>query len=639
MRRQFGLPLLTKELLEQAARRRTYVIRTLYAALLFFFALLMFYLTVYQQYTNPLDILGRGREIFMSVVGLQFAGIFLFMPAITCTVITAEKERNTFGLLLLTRLGPTTILLEKLLGRLAPMGSFLLMSLPLMGFAYSLGGVAQQQVWIAVWALLLTTLQVGALALACSAFFRTTVQAFIGTYVIGFLMYFGWPILVDISDTVRSLHEFYAESYIALVNSIAASVWPMAGQAVRFDVHPSRLHVPFLSTVTMIDGSGAPLWWVIPFSAPTIASIGVCLVAARLFVVCRAFVESRNLLLKIFRQLDAAFHRLNENRVTQGIVLIKESVRLPGDEPIAWRETHKKSLGTIRYLIRFFVATEVPILLLCCSVAMSDMSFNTGASEAVSVLFFMVWIMAALLVTVKGATLISGERSHETLDVLLATPLRSVDIIRQKFRGVRRLMIVLACPLLTVVLFQTYFRLSTWSHTGAFQNFGSRINPDPFLYMFGAIPAVLIYLPLLAWLSFAIGLRIKSQTRAIFASLALIVVWCALPFITGIVIHEGFRSVNYRESPLSYIFLLSPISVIAFSEFSELTMFNSTPWIATFVNWLIYGGLLIAVREWCLLTASRRLGRSEVGPGFRAGVQKPRAGFRQSTRPSQTAAG
>ena len=35
---QLGLPLLTKELIEQAARRRTYFVRMLYAAMLFLLA-------------------------------------------------------------------------------------------------------------------------------------------------------------------------------------------------------------------------------------------------------------------------------------------------------------------------------------------------------------------------------------------------------------------------------------------------------------------------------------------------------------------------------------------------------------------------------------------------------------------------
>ena len=43
---KLGLPLLAKELIEQAARKRTYVVRVLYAALLFFVAFLAFYETL-----------------------------------------------------------------------------------------------------------------------------------------------------------------------------------------------------------------------------------------------------------------------------------------------------------------------------------------------------------------------------------------------------------------------------------------------------------------------------------------------------------------------------------------------------------------------------------------------------------------
>jgi hypothetical protein len=391
----------------------------------------------------------------------------------------------------------------------------------------------------------------------------------------------------------------------------------------------------------MLDRWGAPSWWIVPLSLPILTSIAVLLAASRLFVVRRAFVPARNMLLKLFRHLDTAFQRLNNNRVTKGIVLIRESVRLPGDDPIAWRETHKKSLGTVRYLIRFFVATEMPVLLLCCAVAViPTTTYTSGASDAVSALLFVVWILSALLVTVKGATLISGERAHETLDVLLATPIRSEEILRQKFRGVRRLLFVLAFPLATIVLFQLYFRMSLWSTSEGYSSFRGNGDRDPFLYALAAVPAIAIYLPLVAWVSFAIGLRVRSQTRAIFAALAVIVVWCAAPFILGIVLHEGPGGfLNYRESLLSYVFLLSPISVIAFSEFSDLDMFNSTPWGATIVNWVIYGGLLLVVRQWCLLTAARRLGRAEVGDGFRSGEQKPRMGFRGLDRSRRAAAG
>ena len=129
---QLGLPLLTKELIEQAARRRTYFVRLLYASLLFLLAYWQFSSILSNSGANNLAMLGTGADMFTRVIELQFLGILLFLPALTCSAITAEKEHNSLTVLLVTRLGPLTILLEKLLGRLVPMFSFLLLSLPLL---------------------------------------------------------------------------------------------------------------------------------------------------------------------------------------------------------------------------------------------------------------------------------------------------------------------------------------------------------------------------------------------------------------------------------------------------------------------------------------------------------------------------
>src|SRR5579863_6583286 len=179
-----GLPLLAKELIEQAARKRTFVIRVVYATVLFLMASLFFYRTLQFAVQSPLAVLGHGQEMFAALVGIQFAGIYFFMPAMTCSVITHEKERDSLQLLFLTRLGPWTILFEKLLGRMVPMFSFLLLALPLMAYAYSLGGISPKLLWTGVWMLTLATIQMRTLALMCSSFFRTTVGAFVASYVI-----------------------------------------------------------------------------------------------------------------------------------------------------------------------------------------------------------------------------------------------------------------------------------------------------------------------------------------------------------------------------------------------------------------------------------------------------------------------
>src|SRR6516165_1013319 len=193
--RAFGLPLLAKELLEQSARRRTYVVRVVYATLLFVSAFLLFFDILRSGASSPLAVLGKGREMFETLVRLQFGGVYLFMPAITCGVLTLEKERASLPLLIVTRLGPWTIVFEKLLSRVIPMAGFLLLSLPLLAFAYSLGGIAGSQIAAAMWMLFLTTFQMGTVAILCSAYFRTTVGAFIGSYLLSLALMFG-PALV-----------------------------------------------------------------------------------------------------------------------------------------------------------------------------------------------------------------------------------------------------------------------------------------------------------------------------------------------------------------------------------------------------------------------------------------------------------
>ncbi|MCY2963560.1 MAG: hypothetical protein NT069_07910, partial [Planctomycetota bacterium] len=91
---RISLPLLAKELIEQAARKRTYFVRVFYAVLLQFFGLLMF-AERFSNTSNAWGILGHGRELFAFLTGLQFAGVYFFMPALVCGVITSEKERAT----------------------------------------------------------------------------------------------------------------------------------------------------------------------------------------------------------------------------------------------------------------------------------------------------------------------------------------------------------------------------------------------------------------------------------------------------------------------------------------------------------------------------------------------------------------
>jgi ABC-type transport system involved in multi-copper enzyme maturation permease subunit len=546
--RLWELPLLVKELNEQASRPRTYVIRFLYATTLFVAACALFYGNFQGSGEASVGTMGRGRFMFERLVTCQFWSIYLFLPAISCGALTVEKERNTLGLLLITSLRPWQIILQKILGRVIPMLTFVLLSFPLMAVAYSFGGVTEDALWSGTYLLVLTCVQVGALAIACSAYFPTTVEAFVANYVLFILLF---------------------------------SMFPAAWGPHLFE---QASEVPFATTVAS--------------SLLLVIVSGVFLIAGWLSVEARAFVPPKNALLGLFKRLDALFNDMN--RVTGGIVLVRDGDPLPREEPIAWRETAKKSLGTFRYLFRVLVVIEVPLLFICASLRLS----GPGGADLrpVSMSLYFLWFLAIVMIVVHGGSLISSERSRQTLDVLLTTPMSGRELLRQKLHGVWRLFRVLSVPFLTIFLFETW-----WNQAATYR----------WAYLPLELLALAIYLPLIAWIALAVGLRVRSQIKAVLTALALIGGWLLVPalFQTAWTDLLGVRS----QAGLRYILLLNPSVLIpGFESLGELVMAPpgskhpgppAPAWPAFAANLLLHGWVLYTLRRRCLGHADRLLGR------------------------------
>ena len=534
--RHLELPLLAKELNEQSARQRTYVIRFVYAGLLFGVVCGLFYGS-FASGINTGEIFGQGLLMFDGLISLQFWGIVLFLPAMACGALTYEKERDCLGLLLVTSLTPWDIILQKLLGRLIPVVTFLFLSFPLMAIAYSYGGVTENHLWTGILLLLLTCLQIGSLSVMCSAFFRTTSEAFVATYVILLVLCF--------------------------------CCFPVTFLPWVYD------------TATAVGPTGTVLYMI-----PMMLSIVAFLVLARISLVARAFVPPKNVSLQFLHGLDRFFEGMNQ--MTGGVVLVKDSQKLPSDEAIAWRETTKKSLGTFRYLFRVLVVLELPAFFL----AASETRALRSASDALIGFLYILWGVSVAFIAVQAAGLISSERLRQTLDVLLTTPLSGREIVLQKFRGVRRLIFVFLIPFLTIFFLSDFIRAV---HSG--EN------------LLLSLLTVGVYLPLAAWLSMWIGFRIRSQMRAIVVTILLFVVWVAYPPAMRYVFDAVFM--DSIPEAARYLLLLSPASIIpaiAHADPQECGLPRSPePYYA--LNFLVYGGLLFYFRRLCLGRADYRLGR------------------------------
>ncbi|MEQ9406427.1 MAG: hypothetical protein RIK87_01830 [Fuerstiella sp.] len=611
------LPLLRRELTELSNRRRTYIVRVIAACILLLVVFLAYLKAVSDReqmlsrvgmVLGPTRYLGIGGGVFADITPTLFYTIQILLPALCCASITSEKESNTIGTLLLTKLSPGTIILEKFGSRLIPMLTLLLLTFPVLAHVYSLGGVDTNLLIGTIWLLLCECFLIAAISILCSAWFATTVAAFIWSYVL-----IGMLLVMTLS--------------LRFTTFMPSAIW----RSVFYDGdwNAWTAQTAFLQAM----GMGAPgtqsetSWLVIVFrTLPGLMVTALLLLTARMVVVRRAFVSQTSVLLKVFRVVDRFFKALND-RTTGGIEVIKDRETLPLGDPVAWREQNKKSLGKARYLFRILVVLEAPTLFICM-VAATLSAYS--AFRGLYVLQSLIWTLSILVASVKGATLFSSERSRQTIEPLLATPMTAVEMLGQKVAGMRRLLLVLATPILTVSLthFLLHINFQSVTLVGA-------VRPVSYLALSTVGTFILLYL--CAWISAGIGLKIHSQTRAVLTAVAVFGTWTVLPLVVS-------GAIRLESPARETILTLSPYSVVEanerflagamfFSAWSQRTDTVGQVW--WMVTLPVYGVMLLGI--WLLIrwNAARLLNRREsrgVRTALPASAHQPQVAMLEGSR-------
>ncbi|MEO2016397.1 MAG: ABC transporter permease subunit [Fuerstiella sp.] len=594
------LPLLRRELTELANRRRTYIVRVVGAVILLFFVFVAYSQSVGQRMqfignvgtAGPMQYMGIGGDIFSRIIPLLFYTIQILMPALCCACIAAEKENNTLGTLMLTCLSPGTIILEKFGSRLVPMLTLLLLTFPVLAHVHTLGGVDTDLLIGTLWLLFCECLLFASIAIACSAWFTTTVTAFIWSYaLIGVLA----ALTLSLGYTTFVPSAIWRTAFMD-------SLWG-ASRAQMLAINAMGLGPAVAQSSWLITMSS---------SVPALFATAVFLLFARLTLVRRAFVTQSSMLLRMFRGVDVFFTALND-RTTGGIELIRDSNPLPSEDPVAWRERNKKSLGKARYLFRVLVVLEIPTLFICVLAATASARNNF---DGLYVLQGLIWTLAVLVTAVKAATLFSSERAQQTIEPLLATPMSSVEMLSQKVVGMRRLLIVLSVPVLTVSF--THFLLQI-----NFNGFSMGALLRPGTYLLLSISSTFVLLYLATWLSAGIGLKIHSQTRAILASVTVIVAWTVIP----LVVLQFFRLDPPMEecvttfSPFSAVlateqYLIEPYMWTSYNAYGEVEAVPRLLWACSAIAVFAVATLIIrqTVRYTCPVLLGRRENLSEPPP-------------------------
>ena len=130
--------------------------------------------------TNP--------EAAKRLVNLFFLGqyilVSLMTPSFAAGVITFEKERKTYEMLLASPMRPSAIVLGKLLSSLSHLAILIFASLPIVMLCLPLGGVSLYEVLAAYFGLLISVVTFGMISIACSSYFQRTASSLVVSYLL-----------------------------------------------------------------------------------------------------------------------------------------------------------------------------------------------------------------------------------------------------------------------------------------------------------------------------------------------------------------------------------------------------------------------------------------------------------------------
>ncbi len=481
--RAWDLPLLMKELQELAARPRTYQLRVGYAVALLVISFGVLMANVPRAGTSTVSGLGYGAPVLTSLNLLQELGIYLVLPALACSTLTVEKERKTLDLLLITKLGPWTIIFEKFLSQVVAAVNLLLLSLPLLAFSYSLGGISPEHLWMALLGLFLTIIRLAAVGIFCSAAFQTTTRALLGTYA-----------FIALACVIEQSIQF------SLIPTLNWCLRPNLGLDV-----PPLLNMLFESPgiLTLFRSN-------LILSYPADFSIVMRLVFGILPSLSCSFVFIALARRCLVPPVNASFGWLLQPRGFS----FRRSRRprgehdVPTDNPIEWREGPRGNLNWWWARNICMAALPLGVFLMALGLCLDKMI----SGQCIVLTYFVVWLTITVRLCAHSATLFIPERVQQTLDLLCCSPMTGEDMVRQKMCSVWRLIAICRVPLIVCVIARTVFFPSV-------------------IYL--ALSAIVIglYPPLIACQAASGGLRMKNGAGAIVKALLVTAAWCFLPFL------------------------------------------------------------------------------------------------------------
>ncbi len=417
MQLQIISPVFHKELLALARRKRFFLLRGLFIGAL----LAAMYLgwRAFVQAGGERDLALLGRDLFNYFIYMQFAAIFLLAPGMTASLIAVEKDRDTLPLLLISKLQPHNIVLDKLLSRLLLLLLYLAAGFPLFVCLLFFRGLEPQQIIEAYGIIFATILFCAAFGVVSSAIMNKLHTALITTYV-----------LLLLCAGAVSQGYFAKAGPVLPVKTFFMLAPPLAMDKVIRPTH--RL----FQDHAFKDAS----WVLTPLGGGCVIFL-LAAAFATLILRRRSTGQKRHLFERASRWLSKVFG--GQDWMGQGLV---SKIKL-GRNPVRWREMHKRFFASNIIQIRTFCVLSVVTALLCVGLFLNEERESLSKVRYLPLLAGGYCFLLFSLALFAAATAFTRERENRTFDTLRVTTLSASNIVLGKFCGlVKTLMIAALLP-------------------------------------------------------------------------------------------------------------------------------------------------------------------------------------------------
>jgi ABC-type transport system involved in multi-copper enzyme maturation permease subunit len=581
----FELPLLQRELIQTSHKKRTYALRVAIAAILAGIMLLFYSDNMRSAGGNVLTIMGRGRDMAGVLLGCCLAAIYILMPALACSAISTEREKQTLSLLLISRITPTGLIIEKSISRLLPLAVIVLIVSPMMAISYVLGGLSGEGILAGLLAMLLAALQVNTVAIFCSSIYRNALEAFFSSYLILAALALG-PAFLQVLEIFPPLK--------------LVPTGPTNQLGFVFDV----FMIAAYEVMTGAYGISVFLWVCI---AP--ATVALAFFIASCFVVSHWRQDAPLDIRRMNQLLQTAMkwlYRSTAGRLSWGGASpSSEPEERPPREigyanPAAWREVQSTALAG--WKLHLLMIGGFLLLELWLAIFITQHRYDR---EAITVLFRSGSIILSLLMMLGIASRsFASERERQTLDLLLTTPLTNQELLSGKLAASSRALLYLMLFAVSTMIMRCLFDPFVYEAVYVDHRQG------PWSYAFGVITHTWLYLTMAKWIGAYFSITTNSLMKAMLASLLTLLGICIIPVLAlSIVLVLGRSDPDdfplwFFSSPAIFFILNESLETgHSISRSADMSVF----WMC--INLGIYSLLTFVIRGATMKQLSARLGR------------------------------